>query len=64
MNECTQAFVLDYSFDSSDPADKSGSYADNAAVFKQVVCACVCVCVCLGVYAWHCVCCVYAYVCV
>eukprot|EP00282_Hemiselmis_andersenii_P043519 CAMPEP_0172061964 /NCGR_PEP_ID=MMETSP1043-20130122/8778_1 /TAXON_ID=464988 /ORGANISM="Hemiselmis andersenii, Strain CCMP441" /LENGTH=233 /DNA_ID=CAMNT_0012721831 /DNA_START=223 /DNA_END=920 /DNA_ORIENTATION=+ len=31
-----KAFVLDYSFDSSEPGDKTGSYADNMVVFTQI----------------------------
>eukprot|EP00283_Hemiselmis_rufescens_P024033 CAMPEP_0173446804 /NCGR_PEP_ID=MMETSP1357-20121228/37360_1 /TAXON_ID=77926 /ORGANISM="Hemiselmis rufescens, Strain PCC563" /LENGTH=263 /DNA_ID=CAMNT_0014413137 /DNA_START=159 /DNA_END=947 /DNA_ORIENTATION=- len=31
-----KAFVLDYSFDSSEPSDKTGSYADNMVVFNQI----------------------------
>ena len=32
-----QAFVLDYSFDSSEPGDKTGNYADNHKLFKELV---------------------------
>ena len=31
-----QAFVLDYSFDSSEPSDRTGNYADNLVLFQEL----------------------------
>ena len=31
-----QAFVLDYSFDSSEPSDRTGKYADNLVLFQEL----------------------------
>lgn len=31
--------MLDYSFDSSEPGDKTGNYVDNLVLFRELVCS-------------------------